>query len=186
MSVLSKVAIVAMVLLTACSTSSKISSVGFESAGLKFGESVAITIPEDSGYETITGIDSNNMKTKYVEHPGSGILAAQTIRNVFMRHSRSVEILSGCQDSGCLDEENAKNFYYLVILKLDQWEERNTPYSGSPDKVKLKLEIYKSADKKQLGVVNISVESASMTLTDDTVSNLLLMSAVGSIKQLYH
>lgn len=175
------VSIVAMVLLTACSTSSKISTEGFDSAGLKIGEPVAISIPEDSGYERIVG----EGKT-YVQYPGSGILAAQTIRDVFMRHSRSVEILFGCQDTACLDAEKVKNFYYLVILKLDQWEESNTPWSGVPDRVKLRLEVYKSADKKQLGVVNISVDSAIMTLKDDTVSNLLLMSATGPINQLYH
>jgi hypothetical protein len=134
---------------------------------------VLVAVPEDAVY-------GSNV------YRGSGRTTAQTITAVFARHARSVRMEAKYvppDDSIAAAQSNG--YTYLVIPMILHWEDRATEWSGSPDKIEVKIEVIDVASNRTLEAFVVTGKSGLGTMGGDRPQDLLRKPVEQSISEIY-
>lgn len=137
-----------------CASSYKQEVVTSPSAKLERGKAVLVATPKNGAYDR-------------KEYQASGQQTATAVRSAFARFSDTVVISSRCTDLPCLQTEGANGYTYLVVPEILHWEDRNTEWSGIPDRVEVKLVIFDSRSNTQVASIVISGKSKWATFGGD-------------------
>lgn len=154
------IALMVLVGLAGCASSYKHEVVTSPSAKLERGKAVLVATPKNGAYDR-------------KEYPASGQQTATAVRAAFARFSDQVVISSRCSDLPCLQSEGAKSYTYLVVPEILHWEDRNTEWSGIPDRVEVKLVVFDSRSETQVASIVISGKSKWATFGGDHPQDLL-------------
>lgn len=127
---------------------------------LERGKAVLIATPKNGTYDK-------------KEYQASGQQTASAVQSAFARFSDKVLISSRCSDLACLQSESANGYTYLVVPEIFHWEDRNTEWSGIPDRVEVKLVIFDSRSNSVVASIVISGKSKWATFGGDHPQDLL-------------
>ncbi len=119
------------------------------------------------------------------EYRESGNMTALAVRAAFVRFSTTTTISTDCKELICLKNNNTEVFDYYVIPKILHWEDRNTEWSGRPDKIEILLSIYEGKTWKNLASTTISGKSSWATFGGDHPQDLLQEPLNSYIDSLY-
>lgn len=122
------VLIFSVLLLTACSATYQQSNVtGDPQIKLDPEKKVLVSTPKNGSYG----------KIKYTE---SGQMTALAVQSAIAERANYVEVTATCKlINECTSEAASKGFDYLAYPVILHWEDRNTEWSGKPDRIKVKL-----------------------------------------------
>ena len=110
-------------------------------AKLQRGNTILIATPESAKFEDDDYVESGNQ-------------TAQVIQVAFARFAAKSLVSWKCKSAECLASESQGKFSHLVVPEILRWEDRNTEWSGKPDKVTIKITTY---------------SASSMTVVDTTI-----------------
>jgi hypothetical protein len=123
-------------------------------------KSVAIAVPVDGQYGPTV-------------YSGSGHMTATAVRAAFARHSNSVTIVANCKDLNCLMTDRKQISDYYVVPEILHWEDRATEWSGIPDKIEIKINVFDGLTGNNIASSIISGKSKWVTLGGDKPQDLL-------------
>lgn len=124
------------------------------------GKSVAIATPANGSFEA-------------KEYPVSGKMTALAVRAPFARFTNTIIVLTDCKELECLKKTGSATSDYYVIPEILHWEDRNTEWSGKPDRIEVKLSIYEGKTWKEIVSTIISGKSKWATFGGDHPQDLL-------------
>lgn len=133
--------------------------------------SVLVAMPKDGFYDTTV-------------YRSSGQETASAVQAAFTRHSDNVSLSQQCSDIQCL-KNNSNEYKYLVVPQILHWEDRATEWSMKPDKIEIKLSIYKSTDLTLISSAVINGSSKIATWGGDHPQDLLSAPINSYISSLY-
>lgn len=152
--------LVIAIFLTGCASTYQREIVTLPSAKLERGKAVLIATPKNGIYNT-------------TEYRASGQQTAAAVRAAFARFSDKVAISSRCASIACLQSDSVNGVTYLVVPEILHWEDRNTEWSGIPDRVEVKLVIFDYRSNAEIASIVISGKSKWMTFGGDHPQDLL-------------
>ena len=152
--------LIVAVLLSACTSTYKHEVVSAPSVKLERTRSILIATPKNGAYAN-------------KEYRASGRQTAMVIQAAFARFSSQVVVSSRCADLACLQDEGKQSFAYYVVPEILHWEDRNTEWSGIPDRVEVKLVVIEAQSAKVIGSAIIAGTSKWMTFGGDHPQDLL-------------
>ena len=135
---ISTAALIAL-LVTGCAATYEKNVVATATSKLDQGKPVLIATPKSGAY-------GNR------QYPASGQQTATVVQGAFARYTRA-SVSSACLDISCLQKEGTQAYAYYVVPEILHWEDRNTEWSGIPDRVEIKLTVYDASGKELAGVV---------------------------------
>ena len=107
-----------------------------QAPAISTGAVALVAIPKDGRYGS----------TRYT---GSGRKTAQIIANAASRHLGKVTVANSHQSlEQSLDQARTAGYSYLIYPTIKHWEDRNTVWSGRPDKVKVQVEVYNAQTRR--------------------------------------
>lgn len=150
----------AALLLGACASTYQNEVITPANAKLQRGQAVLIATPKNGAYDR-------------KEYSASGQQTASVVRSAFARFSDRVVVSPRCADLTCLQQESSGRYAYLIVPEILHWEDRNTEWSGIPDRVEVKLVIVDSRSNAELASIVISGKSKWATFGGDHPQDLL-------------
>ena len=148
------------VLLAGCSSTYQHSELLKPEVKLDPAVGVIISVPADGRY--------GNKK-----YPGSGRMTSDAVRSAFSKRTVKVDVTTDCHGESCLNMLDKQRFGYYVKPEILHWEERNTEWSGKPDKIEIQLVIYDLGSQKPVASTNFSGESKLASFGGDHPQDLL-------------
>ena len=127
---------------------------------LQSGASLLIATPANGVYET-------------KEYAGSGDSTARAVRAAFARYSNDVNVSAECRDLECLQNSQPTGVDYYVVPEILHWEDRNTEWSGIPDRIEIKMAVYSAKDGAELATSVVTGKSKWATFGGDHPQDLL-------------
>lgn len=158
--------------ITGCSSTYTQNKLKEPSAKLVRGKAVTIATPKDGQYSNTVYADSGKM-------------TALATKSAFSRFSNEITISDSCQDLDCLKKTSAQISEYYVIPEILHWEDRNTEWSGKPDKIEVQLSIYEGPTWTELSSTLISGKSKWATFGGDHPQDLLPEPLNAYVESLY-
>lgn len=143
-----------------CSSTYVQSALTEPTAKLTRNKSVVIATPAAGYYES-------------KEYENSGQMTAEAIRAAFEKYTAATTIVPECQSLVCLQQGKYSGFDYYAIPEIIHWEDRNTEWSGKPDRIEVKISIYEGQSWKELATTVISGKSKWATFGGDHPQDLL-------------
>jgi hypothetical protein len=161
-----------MVQMAACTgyTHTKSQSV---KGSLDSAQGVLISVPENGSY-------GNDV------YGSSGKMTADAVAAAFSKYAIRVDIDSGCKREACLKNIDTSMYGYFVNPTILHWEERATEWSGLPDRIEVKLEIFDTVNRQQIGVYSYAGKSKWATFGGDHPQDLLPQPTGELVSSLYH
>lgn len=152
---------VALAALTMIGCSAKYNMVDVKRSSERLDKSSPVTVatPKDGFYSTTI-------------YSGSGTETAGAVRAAFSRYTDNVKISPQCSDQQCLAKET-NGVGYLVVPQILHWEDRATEWSSQPDKIEIKLSVYKASDLSLMSSIVINGASKLASLGGDHPQDLL-------------
>lgn len=147
-------------LLTGCASTYKHDVVSQPIVKLERGKAILIATPQNGAYENKV-------------YQSSGRQTAAVVQSAFARFTNNVTISSRCSDLACLRTESDLNFSYFVVPEILHWEDRNTEWSGIPDRIEVKLIVVGALNNNEIASVVISGKSKWATFGGDHPQDLL-------------
>lgn len=117
-----------------------------------------ISTPEDGFYGTIV-------------YNNSGKMLRGSILNEFIKYSNNFEILEDCKSYRSY--ENSTDGRYFIESKILHWEDRNTEWSGKPDRIKIQIIIYDMTTNEMISNYIFSGKSKILSFGGDHPQDLL-------------
>jgi hypothetical protein len=161
-----------IVLLYGCASTYRQEAVTIPSVKLERNKAVFIATPKNGFYDT-------------KEYKASGQQTASAVQSAFVRFSNKVVVSSRCADATCLKSEANDRNGYFVIPQILHWEDRNTEWSGIPDRIEINLIIIDSQSNQELASTVISGKSKWATFGGDHPQDLLPEPIKKYIEELY-
>lgn len=122
------------------------------------GAPVTIAQPADGSYDGSA-------------YKASGAMTAAAVRAAFARHSNAVVVNESCANLSCIRPQGATGYY--VVPEILHWEDRATEWSGIPDRIEVKLDIYGPQGDTPLASTLLSGKSKWATFGGDHPQDLL-------------
>jgi len=119
------------------------------------------------------------------EYASSGRMTADAIKSAFIPFAADVLVLPACKNLLCLKSEAKERAIYFVVPEITHWEDRNTEWSGIPDKIEIKISVFDNKDITPVASVLISGKSKWGTFGGDHPQDLLPEPISKFIKSLY-
>lgn len=155
--------------ITGCTSTYKMDVLKSPAGKLQQSYAVAIKTPQNGRYAETTYFNSGKM-------------TADAFKNGFLKYSSDVKVASNKQRRG--DFSGLKNMYYIEPQIL-QWEERATEWSGKPDRIEIKVDLYDTSSMDHLSSVIINGKSKWLTMGGDHPQDLLATPVQNYLKTLY-
>jgi hypothetical protein len=166
------IALLAAAGLSGCASTYKQEVVTSPNAKLERGKAVLIATPKNGAYDR-------------KEYQASGRQTATVVQSAFAKFSDKVVVSSRCADLLCLQSEGSGGYTYLVVPEILHWEDRNTEWSGLPDRIEVKLAISDSRSNTGVASIFISGKSKWATFGGDHPQDLLPEPIKQYIESLY-
>jgi hypothetical protein len=157
---MSRAVVLVAALLSACASTYKQEVVSAPSAKLERGKAILVATPKNGSYDK-------------KEYTLSGQQTAAAIQAAFARFSNQVVVSSSCTDLPCLQTEGKQGYAYYVVPEILHWEDRNTEWSGMPDRIEVKLIVSDAQGNKEISSIVISGKSKWATFGGDHPQDLL-------------
>ncbi len=122
-------------LVTGCASTYKHTDVHKIENTLDANSGVLISIPKDGFYGT-------------KEYPNSGRMTANAFNTAFSKNISKVEVVDNCHGENCLINIDTQKYEYYVELNILHWEDRNTEWSGKPDRIEIQIIIIDTKTKR--------------------------------------
>lgn len=135
-------------------------------------KSVLIATPANGVYKT-------------QHYQASGRMTAMAIQSAFSKFTNSVSVSDECRDVHCLKERNKASFDYYVIPQILRWKDRATEWSGKPDVIVIKIEIYDASTLNEHSATVILGKSKWATIGGDHPQDLLNEPITKYVSSLY-
>ncbi|MBL8482715.1 MAG: DUF4823 domain-containing protein [Rhodocyclaceae bacterium] len=125
--------------------------------------------PDDAVYIAVSrdGVYGNK------KYAGSGLTTAQVLLASFGKRSRAEVAHVSQPINDALRAAREGGYTHLVFPTILVWEDRATEWSGIPDKVEVKIEIYELAGGKRLDSLVVKGKSGIATFGGDHPQDLL-------------
>ena len=160
-------------LLAGCVSKYKPISYEGPSAHLAQGADFYVTLPEDGRYQDTV-------------YSGSGYMTAQAMSEALAPYANKTFQASAVETlEEALEKARQGNFQYLFNTKILHWEDRATEWSGIPDKITLRMEVYDVASGEKLASEISKASSKWATFGGDHPQDLLPIPAEAFVKQLF-
>lgn len=172
MRLLSILALALATLLSACASTYKQDVVAAASAKLERSRSVLIATPRNGTYA----------RKVYL---ASGQQTALAIHAAFARFSDQVAVSASCADLACLQADARPGVAYHVVPEILHWEDRNTEWSGIPDRVEVKIIVSDANTRSVIASVVIAGKSKWATFGGDHPEDLLPEPVKQYVESLY-
>ncbi|MDX2499528.1 MAG: DUF4823 domain-containing protein [Deltaproteobacteria bacterium] len=109
-----------------------------------------------------------------IKYEGSGATTSQVIMAAFAKHIARIESAPTYEPLSInLKKARSDGFSHLVYPMILHWEDRATEWSGTPDKVRVKISLLDVATGQVLDGAIISGESGLATFGGDRPQDLL-------------
>ena len=154
------IVIIFMLLTAGCAATYQTNEVKPISTKLDSSLGVLISIPKDGTFG-------------HINYANSGTMTANALRSAFMRHSTTVDITNDCHGDDCLSEAFLIKYGYYVKPVILHWEERNTEWSGKPDRIEIQVVIYDTTTRKAVTSTRYTGKSKWATWGGDHPQELL-------------
>ena len=164
--------IILMLLTVGCAATYQTQELKPVSTKLDSSKGVLISIPNDGSFGSIN-------------YPNSGMMTANALKSAFMRYTSNVDVTDDCRAEDCLSEAYVIKYGYYVRPEILHWEERNTEWSGKPDRVEIQVMIYDTATRQVVTSTRYSGKSKWATFGGDHVQELLPEPTDAFVKTLY-
>ncbi len=139
---------------------------------LELDKDVYISRPEDGSYGD---------RLYY----NSGKATANALKAEFDKYTPSVHIATNCHGENCFDQIDSDKYTYYVWPEILHWEDRTTKWSGTPDRVAIKIRIFNVKTKEEILTVSLKGRSTRVTLGDNLPQNLLSKPISNYLKTIY-
>ena len=117
---------IVVLLTTGCAATYQTHDVKPINTSLDSSLGVLISIPEDGSFG-------------HQSYANSGIMTADALKSAFLKHTNTVDISNDCKGDDCLSEAYIIKYGYYVKPIILHWEERNTEWSGKPDRIEIQV-----------------------------------------------
>jgi hypothetical protein len=164
--------IISMLLTTGCAATYKTSDLKPIASKLDSSLGVLISIPNDGSYGE-------------KQYPNSGRMTANAVRAAFAKYTDTVDTTDDCQGDTCLSEAYIIKYGYYVNPIILHWEDRNTEWSGKPDRIEIQLVIYDAVTRLVVASSSIAGKSKWATFGGDHPQELLPEPVNGYVETLY-
>lgn len=164
-------AVIVFALSTGCAATYQHADVSAPTARLERAKGVLIATPKPGAYG----------KTEY---PASGDHVAVATRSAFARFANRVDV-SSCVDLPCLITDGGDRYGYFAVPQILHWEDRNTEWSGIPDRMEIKVTIFDAQTQNAIASTVITGKSKWMTLGGDHPQDLLPVPLTDYVSSLY-
>jgi len=155
-----------------CSSSYKYVAPEVAGGQLRSSEGVLVSTPNDARFADAT-------------YQGSGRMTADALRSAFARHADTVEVVSHCHGTSCLDGIDSRTHGYYVKPEILHWEDRATEWSGKSDRLEIRVTVYDSSTRQKLATGSYSGKSKWATLGGDHPQDLLAKPTDHFVSTLY-
>jgi len=146
--------------ITGCNSTYTQSELHTPTTNLDASLGVLISTPEDGWYGN-------------TQYRNSGRMTANAIRAAFSKHTSNVTISRECHGDDCLDNIDVEKFGYYVKPEILHWEERNTEWSGKPDRIEIQMVVFDSATQEELANSSYTGKSKWLTFGGEHPQDLL-------------
>jgi len=164
--------ILPLLLITGCASTYIHSELRPIEAKLDINKGVLISTPKDGVYGN-------------TQYQNSGKMTASVIKEAFSKHALKVDLVDNCSGDRCLKNIDAIKYGYYVMPTILQWEDRATAWSGLPDRIEVKIEVYDAKTSKELSSASYTGKSKWMTLGGDNPQDLLSVPTNKYVNGLY-
>jgi hypothetical protein len=147
-------------LLAACASTYNQNLVTPAAGKLQRGKAVLIATPKSGSYENH-------------QYFASGRQTADAAKAAFGRFSERVSVSSRCSELACLQDEAMGGADYFVVPRILHWEDRNTEWSGKPDRIEIGLVVAEARGAGILASVVLTGQSKWATFGGDHPQDLL-------------
>ncbi len=156
------IALVLAVSLTGCVSKYRLDSYEAPTSHISKDASFYVTLPADGQYSATT-------------YAGSGSATAQAVSNALLVHVRKTVIgTSPGEDlEASLAQAKQQSLTHVLRTTILNWEDRATEWSGIPDKITLKFEVYETPSGKMISSSMASASSKWATFGGDHPQGLL-------------
>ncbi len=121
---------------------------------------VLISVPDDGSFA-------------HQNYANSGAMTANALKSAFLRYTSMVDVSSDCHGEECLSEAFIIKYGYYAKPVILHWEERNTEWSGKPDRIEVQVTIYDTATRQVVTSSRFSGKSKWATFGGDHPQELL-------------
>ena len=123
--------------------------------GLTRNRSIYIATPKNGWFEN-------------TEYPGSGRMAATSLRAAFARFSDQVVVSESCTDLACLKRlRGVVQNSYFVVPELLHWESRGKNWALRPDVLEVKVSVFDYDNTSSRSSAILSARSNNTPLTSE-------------------
>ncbi len=140
-------------------------------------EKVAVMLTDDGShtfvYKTFSADKSRKPTEKTKVYLGSGIVVANKTQAALLGVFSQVQLLSTKNKEQAISLCKQQNVKFLVVPTILHWEDRNTPYSGSADKIEVKIDVFDIMRNKTVNSIVFQAHNEWATLTDQPPEDLL-------------
>ena len=133
---------------------------------------VLISTPEDGWYG----------EKKY---QNSGRMTSNAMVAAFSKYAKRVDVTSDCNGAQCLNDIDSQEYGYFVEPRILHWEDRNTEWSGKPDRIEIQVTIFDTASKSELAKTSFTGKSKWGTLGGDHPQDLLTEPTSNYVEKMY-
>jgi hypothetical protein len=155
--------------ITGCTSTYNTEKLMAPSGKLQRQHAVAIHVPADGKYGSTA-------------QPRSGQLTAEALKKGFGAYSSDVKFVPTGKSR--TDFSGIANIYY-VEPEVMHWEERATEWSGKPDRIRIKIDVYETSSMSHLSSIIFTGKSKWATFGGDHPQDLLPKPIEEYLKILY-
>lgn len=116
---------------------------------------------------------------------GSGAIAADAIKKAFAKIGVTAVVTDQCHAATCFALDDIKKYGYYLRPEIVQWEDRETEWTGMPDKVEIQITIYDLETRAVVGLHSYAERSSKWVKPGHLPQDLLAKPTRAYIKSLY-
>jgi len=133
-----------------------------------------LTTKLDRGGSAYVALPKDGTLDERVVYEGSGRYTAEVLRKVFREYLPSVQMATKDESyGGALESAKSSRAMYLIFPEILHWEDRQTAWSGKPDRILLRVSVIEAQTGKPLDSVEIAGKSKWATLGGDDPKDLV-------------
>lgn len=163
---------IAITVIFGCSSTYTQVEIQAPSAKLDPGAGVLISTPEDGRYGEI-------------RYSNSGRMTSSALQVAFSKFASRADVTSDCTGDQCLGDIDSQKYGYFVEPVILHWEDRNTEWSGKPDRIEIQVTIYDANSKSELARSSYGGKSKWATFGGDHPQDLLPEPTLNYVERLY-
>ena len=161
-----------VVIVTGCASTYNYTDLHKIESMLDVNSGVLISVPKDGFYESRI-------------YTNSGRMTANAFNAAFSKKVSIVDVIDSCHGENCLNSIDIQKYQYYVELNILHWEDRNTEWSGKPDRIEIQIVVFDTRTKQELVNSSYTGKSKWGTMGGDHPQDLLQEPTAKYVNSLY-